>query len=317
MNFSRSVRLLSLFSAIAIFLVFTAPALFPDDTTQATPSNNSDNERNATEDKNKKEEEKLISIPEADVEKIFPENKNWVPALPDPDKKTPTPVDKTPPPDKPTKEEMDKVDELYFIRHWTPFQAGLFHPVQIFSRKYAVKGWRFSFLYTLNQEMDGFDLSALGLSSSRFVNGFQTGIAGEAKEFNGVQLVTFSSAIKKFNGVQFSVFELPDKNADSFCGFRMNCISDLSEINEINGFNIAGIMGFCKNMNGVQMSYAAINEKANGVQMGIAYNEAKETNGVQFGIVNYCKNMSGVQIGLLNFAPNNWLIFSIGINFGF
>jgi len=264
-----------------------------------------------------KEEKELISIPSADVEKIFPENKNWVPALPDPDKVAPAPEDKAIPPDNPAKNEIDKVDELYFTRHWTPFQAGLFHPVQIFSKKYAVKGWRFSFLYTLNQEMDGFDLSALGLSSSRFVNGFQTGIAGEAKEFNGVQLVTFSTAIKKFNGVQFSVLEIPDKNADSFCGFRINCISDLSEINEINGFNIAGIMGFCNNMNGVQISYAAINEKANGLQMGIAYNEAEETNGVQFGIVNYCKNISGVQIGLLNFAPGNWLPFCIGINFRF
>lgn len=317
MNFSRLVRLFRFSSTLAIFLAITAAPLFSEDATPPAPANNSDSERAATEDKNQKEEEKLISVPSADVEKIFPENKNWVPALPDPDKGTPAPKEKVIPADKPTKEEIDKVDDLYFTKHWTPFQAGLFNPVQIFSKKYAVKGWRFSFLYTLNQKMNGFDLSALGLSSARTVNGLQAGIAGEAKEFNGVQIVTFSSAIKKFNGVQFSVLEIPDKNADSFNGFRMNCISDLSEINEINGFNIAGIMGFCKNMNGVQISYAAINEEASGVQMGIAYNEAKKTTGVQFGLINYCKDIHGVQIGLLNFAPNNWLCFCIGINFGF
>lgn len=199
----------------------------------------------------------------------------------------------------------------------TFFQAALFDPIQIFSKRYTVNGMRFNLLYSRNLAINGLDIAAAGLSSSNAMSGFQIGLASDAKDCNGLQISAFAGAPKKFNGMQLTVLDIPMNETEAFNGLRIDCIGMPCEINRINGVLITGIMSVCKKMNGFQFAYVAVNKESNGVQVSATFNQSDKINGVQIGIFNYSDELAGAQIGLLNFAPKNWLPFSIGLNLGF
>ncbi|MEM4248310.1 MAG: hypothetical protein QXH80_03500 [Candidatus Nanoarchaeia archaeon] len=199
----------------------------------------------------------------------------------------------------------------------TLFQAALFDPVQIFSKKYSVNGMRFNLFYSENLAVNGLDIAAAGLSSSRFMNGLQTGLAVNSKECNGLQISAFAEAPKKFNGMQITALDIPMNETDTFNGLRIDCIGMPCEIKQMNGFLVTGIMSLCQELNGFQFAYVAVNKETNGMQVSATFNQSDKINGFQIGIFNYSDELTGVQIGLLNFAPKNWLPFSIGLNLGF
>ncbi|WP_437956274.1 hypothetical protein WME76_33215 [Sorangium sp. So ce119] len=87
-------------------------------------------------------------------------------------------------------------------------------------------------------------------------------------------------------------------------------------------------------LEGVQISPLGINYAyfdATGMQIALAYNEARTLKGIQVGLVNVCRTLYGVQVGLVNVcrtlhgfqigvvnvAYENWLPFMIGMNAGF
>lgn len=204
------------------------------------------------------------------------------------------------------------------IRKWTPFQLALFNPVQIFSKKYAVYGFNWNFLYSNNIKLYGFDLAPTGASESKDFAGFQIAGISMSKNVAGSQISIFGNNSKKVDGFQLYVFDVNNENTDVLNGVRIACIGTWSEIKEMNGFLLAPITSSVGKMNGWQFSVWNCNaEKANGVQFGTGFNSAKEMNGFQFSLVNCSDNLSGVQLGIVNYAPNNWLPFSLILNFAF
>ncbi len=214
-------------------------------------------------------------------------------------------------------EALEKQQEEASLKKSSFVQFALFSPVQVFSKRYSINGWRMNLFYSENQSVNGLDIAACGLSSSKDFNGLQLGLGGWAREVNGVQILAFSGAARHFNGFQLAVLDVPDQETRSFNGARIDCLAMPSEIKSMRGFLIAGIFSVCEDMAGFQFSYASVNDKTNGVQCSATFNQSDELNGLQIGIFNYTDSLSGAQIGLINFAPDNWLPISIGINAGF
>ena len=203
-------------------------------------------------------------------------------------------------------------------KKWTPFQASLFYPVQIFSRQYSVYGVNMCLLYSRNQSVYGFDLNPIGVSESKDFAGFQINGLGLARNVNGFQIALVGNAAKDVKGFQIYVADMSDLDTESLNGVRLSCIGTPSAIEELNGVHFCTLFSICETMNGLQFAtYHCGSETASGVQFGAGFNSAEEMCGLQMGLVNYSRYLSGFQIGLLNFAPENWLPFSIGINFGF
>ncbi len=81
------------------------------------------------------------------------------------------------------------------------------------------------------------------------------------------------------------------------------------------GFSFAGI-GVAASKKSILKSEKTDGYTVNGAQVCALLAIAESVCGIQLAPINACGKLRGIQIGLLNFADENWLPFSIGINFG-
>ncbi len=201
---------------------------------------------------------------------------------------------------------------------WTPFQLALFHPAQIFSKKYSVEGFNWNFIYSRNVRVYGFDMSPTGATQSVAFAGLQIAAVGLSKEMDGFQIAIFGDFSRKARGLQICPIDVSCADTELFSGCRISGIGTVSNIDLMNGALISPVSSDTGTMNGVQFgAFYCGSESANGVQFGAGFNRAEELNGLQIGFFNYSGDLSGFQIGVLNYSPDNWLPIFIGINFGF
>lgn len=116
------------------------------------------------------------------------------------------------------------------------------------------------------------------------VTGFELGLVGRCRYFNGIQINLFRSSVEdELAGWQFS--------------FLYNSVGD---------------------GNGVGLQSALWNEAQtfSGIQVGLI-NLADYCNGFQLGLINRSEDLYGFQIGVVNIIRNSRLPFSPLINVGF
>jgi hypothetical protein len=167
-------------------------------------------------------------------------------------------------------------------RGWTPIQAGMFNPGQLFTEETDVYGLRLSLPYTRNEELYGIDIgiasemeSLTGIQANFLFNG--------AQEAAGLQMTICENASIKAAGLQLSVLNLVEQ---SFTGIQLGGL-----------VNTAGA--------------------AKGVQIGGIHNRSESIVGLQMTtLVNETNDLRGLQIGALNFAENGFLPFFPIFNFG-
>lgn len=165
---------------------------------------------------------------------------------------------------------------------WTPIQAGLFNPGQIFTEETKVQGLRLSLPYTHNESLYGLDVGVASAAES--LTGVQTNFL-----FNGAQDATaFQAAIClnssiKAKGLQLSVLNLVEQ---SFTGLQLAGLVNTAGATK--GAQIAGIHNRSESVVGIQIS----------------------------SLVNETNDLRGLQIGALNFNENGLLPFFPVFNFG-
>jgi hypothetical protein len=162
------------------------------------------------------------------------------------------------------------------------------------------------------------------ISSGTFYGLQAGGLISKSENMYGIKLAGLvSDTNKEFRGI--SVGGLSSYSGSGL-GLSVSIIYSANYYGKFYGLIASGILTYCENMKGLQVSFAntsnditgfqigGINYVSNnltGAQMGI-FNEAENIIGAQVGVFNYCKNLKGVQIGLLNYLDNS-KIFGIKI----
>jgi hypothetical protein len=167
---------------------------------------------------------------------------------------------------------------------WTPFQAALANPIQIFSEETDVHGLRINLPYGNNADFRGVDL----------------GVAGITKSAKGVQANLFYNEAEGFSGLQLA-------------GIARNLCVDLD------GVQVGTINTTEGQVRGWQFAFLA-SEAGNllGGQVSGIHNRSRRVVGLQIAaLVNEADDLRGLQIGLLNFNRNGILPFFPIFNFGF
>lgn len=200
---------------------------------------------------------------------------------------------------------------------WTVFQFGLCDPVQIYDKRYTVDGCRLNLFNTDNRRVNGFDFG-FGWNGGKTVNGLQVAALSDSRSVNGCRMALIGNIKKRDAGLIVTGMSLGHRRTAIINGVYFCCLLDAGVAKEVNGFNFCGMGGFSGRVNGVRLGAAAnIVEKMNGAQISAGLSKSGEMNGLQIGIVNWSDDIAGVQLGILNFATNNWLPFSVLMNFGF
>lgn len=177
---------------------------------------------------------------------------------------------------------------------WTPFQASLFSPVQLFDIKKDVDGVRFSLLYAENAKISGLDIGA-GVNRAWGMTGIQiAGVMNDtARNYtaaNGIQIAGLGSTADNLSGIQIGGFG--NGVTKDATGIQIGGVGNVA--GTIHGIQIAGIY----NLNYVQ------NSSVTGLQLSGLFSFAENVTGVQIGLFNECSKLNGVQIGILNHAAN-------------
>jgi hypothetical protein len=155
------------------------------------------------------------------------------------------------------------------------FELGLFTPVQIGGRDESVDGFRLSTIWTVNQDVKGFDLVLFGSKTEGEFNGFQLG--GFYNQIdNGGKVYQLVTGVNNFKG-ETKVGQI---------------ISFVNIAEKAEGFRVLSFVNYAKEMDGVDVG---------------AINFAGDMKGFQFGLFNYAKTLNGYQVGLINYAGNSSL----------
>lgn len=117
---------------------------------------------------------------------------------------------------------------------WTPFQAALFNPVQIYSEDTNVYGLRLGLPYGTSADVYGIDF----------------GVAGSAKQVTGIEAGMINTVDEQVKGVQLAMI--------------------VNEAGELKGVQLAGIHNKSESVVGLQIT-SLVNETENlrGVQIGV------------------------------------------------
>jgi len=168
-------------------------------------------------------------------------------------------------------------------------------------------------LFPENTDVYGLRLSVA--SENRGVNGLDMGIVPFSTTGSVLQLCFISFIDRSFNGIQITACGVAGGEIN---GMHINAIPLQVYPNSVNGLQVSGWASFAQQLNGCQIAgLASVTDTMAGMQVsGILNFVEKEGEGIQIGLINYCEKLSGAQIGLINIAKENWLPFSIGINFG-
>ena len=174
---------------------------------------------------------------------------------------------------------------------WTPVQAGVFAPVQVYGEKTVVRGWRLSTVYCDNEKVYGLD----------------TGIFTGATKAGGVQIAAANFCSEQADGVQIAL-----ANADYL---HMNGV-------QIAAFNLVGRENRLKTgmARGAQFGWVNVSKADfTGAQTGMANFSENGMFGAQLGFINTCDaetpDVRCFQLGVLNFNKNGFLPFFPIFNF--
>lgn len=167
-----------------------------------------------------------------------------------------------------------------------PFEASLFHPIQIYDENTDIRGLRLNLFYARNNNITGVDFGFLGLGRAH-------------GDFKGVSLNFVGSIVEgDMIGWQNGIYT---HTQGEFKGFKQGLLNR-------QGGDFKGLQ------------YGAVNladSEVRGVQLGL-YNQATDVEGVQLGFVNYTEHLHGLQIGLANInAASDPFYFFPFVNFSF
>ena len=169
---------------------------------------------------------------------------------------------------------------------WTPFQTGLYPPVQVFGVGTDVRGLRASAILGRNADVTGIDVAGVAAVVDGDVRGFQFSPAVNQVE-GGLQ------------GVQVAVFS--------------NILRGESESGALDGIQLSGI-NRARDVQGLQIGMGNQAERIRGLQIGL-FNVATGLRGVQIGLLNYIPGARIPFLPLLNFAFESER-FTIGVSEG-
>ncbi|MCF6174580.1 MAG: hypothetical protein L3J71_02310 [Victivallaceae bacterium] len=189
---------------------------------------------------------------------------------------------------------------------WSPFEFGIFTPVQIFDEESNICFLRLSAFYTKNRAAYGFDFGFINDSTDSA--GLQIAVLNLCRDSQmglGIGLINFS--MKSIYGCQIGAF---------------------------NKSGTGKILDEYDNAGGVQIGWVNLSKSIfSGVQIGIANLSTAKFSGLQLGFVNSDRDHNSfdkvldykdkadhtddvcVQIGLLNFNEDGFLPISPFINF--
>jgi hypothetical protein len=181
---------------------------------------------------------------------------------------------------------------------WTPFQASLWPPYQIFDESRSVRGLRISFPYGRQARVSGLDFGLFNQVTEE-VRGVQLGAANMSDgTASGVQLGLTNSADKGLRGGQLGFINRADEG--SARGVQLGF-----------GNSVASATGL--QLGVVNLNYG----ECRGAQLGL-FNSATTLRGFQLGLFNGTSSLRGLQLGLLNRAVNDGLLgYMPLVNFGF
>lgn len=154
------------------------------------------------------------------------------------------------------------------------FEAGLYSPVQVASPEANVDGFRLSTIYTVNQDVKGFDWTWIASKTEGSFDGFKLG--GWYNEVDkGGKIYQLGGLVNNYKG------EI--KVGQVFTTFN---IAEKAE-----GWRVFSFVNYAQEMKGTDIGTVNFDRKMEGLQIGL-FNYAEELKGYQVGFINYAKNSS-------------------------
>jgi len=153
------------------------------------------------------------------------------------------------------------------------FEIGLFSPVQVGSREANVDGFRLSTIWTVNQDVKGFDWTWIASKTEGSFDGFKLGGIYNQVDKGG-KIYQLGGFVNNYKG-EVKVGQV----------FSAINIAEKAE-----GFRVFSFVNYAQEMDGVDIG---------------TINYAGKMEGFQFGLFNYAKELNGYQIGLINYAGNS------------
>jgi hypothetical protein len=210
---------------------------------------------------------------------------------------------------------------------WTPFQASIYNPAQLFSESTEVRGLRVNLLYGENARMDGLDVGCVNLAGE--VDGIQVGVLvnGTRGRVRGLQVPSVVNHAGEVLGGQVAAYNFSrgvvgaqiaggNQTEGGVTGLQAAVL--FNEAESLEGMQIGGLHNRSGAVSGAQLA-AGVNQAKEmvGVQISALGNEAEGFVGLQIGgLLNRAEGLRGLQIGLLNLNKGGLLpIFPI-VNFG-
>lgn len=243
------------------------------------------------------------------------------------------------------------------IKKWTPVQASIWNPLQIYREDWDVYGLRFNLLFGKNKNLYGIDMGLfneftdkamgvqLGLmnfdSTMNFdvpdfdstgnmdeymkvcrpsFSGLQLGVVNQSGIMKGMQL-GFGNSSAMTTGIQMGIL---NNTTGSVNGVQVGLLGvgavpiSGNMATEVNGLQL-GILGMMPgSLSGVQINVIGSFAKKSMKGVQIGFiNYARESNGLQIGLFNYTEKMKGVQIGLINYISETEWLLTPVINVHF
>ena len=211
---------------------------------------------------------------------------------------------------------------------WTPFQASIWNPAQLFTKQTEVRGLRVNVLYGENERVDGIDLGCANFAGE--LDGVQVGglVNGTKGRVRGLQVPAVVNHAGAIQGVQVAAYNYaggvvgaqiaPGNQTDGDVrGLQLGVIFNLAE--SFKGVQIGGLHNQSGDSSGLQLA-AGVNQakEMSGVQISALGNVAKGFVGLQLGgLLNRAERLKGMQIGLLNINKGGPLPFFPIVNFDF
>ncbi len=154
------------------------------------------------------------------------------------------------------------------------FELGLVSPIQVASPEASIDGFRLSTIWTVNQDVKGFDWTWIASKTEGTFEGFRLG--GIYDQFDkGGKIYQLGGFVSNVKG--------DVKVGQVFTG--------VSLAQKAEGFRVFGLVNYAEEMKGVDIGWVNFDKKMEGFQFGL-FNYAEELNGYQIGLINYAKNSS-------------------------
>jgi hypothetical protein len=207
---------------------------------------------------------------------------------------------------------------------WTPFQAAIWPPAQLFGEATPVYGLRLNLGQGRNENVWGIDAGVINTVANR-QRGLQAGLLNQSEDAAGINL-GMANYTKRIAGLQAGLLNAArDHAAGLQAGIILNHSDHVRGIQVHAGIlgNIADqvtggqvglsipLLGFnrAQDITGIQaapLGFNHVENMAHGFQLAL-YNSAGQMRGIQIGLVNSSGDLSGIQIGLFNKVDRKWL----------